>query len=260
MAVFHNNPHVDRVRTARFWSNPAAFLLYFLKPAKFYDSMYSTMLPSFFRNKNAKEIIANKFGVKLKDQNVQVFLTGKEEQWAKELLSSFKNPIIIHVTSRFSRNQEWLPERWEELIRSLPEYTFIQLGNPDEMALQHAVDLKGKTSFREALALLKHAKGFVGVVSSFSHATNAFGTPGVVLFGASAPQVWGQPNNINLSKDLRCAPCVDLLTGHACPYDRRCLKEIRVEEVRAALLSLVAEKAPGCGSGQPVVTYPDTLS
>lgn len=84
-------------------------------------------------------------------------------------------------------------------------------------------------------ALLKGASGFVGVTSSFSHATNAFGTPGVVLFGPSAPEVWGHANNVNLSRNLPCAPCIDVLHNAPCPYGAECMQTITVAQVQEAL-------------------------
>jgi hypothetical protein len=80
------------------------------------------------------------------------------------------------------------------------------------------VDLRGETSVRESVALLRHALAFVGVVSFLAHATNATGTPAVVLFGPSAPNVWAHPNQMVINKSLRCAPCIDTLAGHPCPY------------------------------------------
>jgi ADP-heptose:LPS heptosyltransferase len=108
------------------------------------------------------------------------------------------------------------------------------VGLPGEPHVPGAVDLRGKTSLREVFALLKAASGFVGVTSSFSHATNAFGTPGVVLFGPSAPEVWGHANNVNLSRNLPCAPCIDVLHNAPCPYGAECM-HIPVAQVQEAL-------------------------
>jgi len=108
---------------------------------------------------------------------------------------------------------------------------------PNEDKVEGAADLRGKTSFREALSILNSSLSFVGVVSSFSHATSAFGTPGVVLFGASSPEAWGHSNNINIYKDLECAPCMDILLGSPCPYGKPCMTTITVDEVRKALLT-----------------------
>jgi ADP-heptose:LPS heptosyltransferase len=131
----------------------------------------------------------------------------------------------------------------------MPDYTFIQLGLAKEPAVEGAVDFRGKTSFREAMALIEAALSFVGVVSSFAHATSAVNKPGVVLFGPSSPEVWGHSNNINIYKRKRCAPCVDQLQSSACPYNKVCMRDITVDEVHSALLTVM--KADGDDILQP---------
>jgi ADP-heptose:LPS heptosyltransferase len=242
--VFENNPYVDKVKRASFFANPVTYMQYYFKWAPFYDFFYGALHPGLFYDTSAKDLIAGLFDVELEDKNVQLFLTEAEEKKAQAYLAQYKNPIMVHTTSKCSKNQEWPVKYWEKLIQSMPDYTFIQLGLPVEYQLKNAVDARGKTTSREAFAYLKYAKGFVGVVSSLSHATNAFGTPGVVLFGASHPGVWGHPNNINLYKGVRCAPCIDLLAASECPYGAYCMSNITVEEVRAALLQQLQVNAP----------------
>jgi ADP-heptose:LPS heptosyltransferase len=83
--------------------------------------------------------------------------------------------------------------------------------------------------------LLRHVLAFVGVVSFLAHATNATGTPAVVLFGPSAPNVWAHRNQLVINKSVRCALCIDTLAGHPCPYGAPCLGDISVAEVGEAL-------------------------
>ncbi len=86
------------------------------------------------------------------------------------------------------------------------------------------------------MALVKYATAFVGIDSSVAHMTNAFDLPGVVVWGDTDPRHWGHSNNINLYKLLPCSPCYYMLGGIPCPYDHRCMTEITVDEVKAALL------------------------
>lgn len=235
--IFKNNPHVDNVNSTSFISNPVSFIRATMKWGKYYKDFYGGLIPTVFYKDNAKVLIAGLYGVELKDDKVQIFLTNQEEEAAKQLLSEYKNPVLLHITSKTSKNQEWEHDNWDKLITSMPEYTFIQLGVMAEAKVEKAVDLRGKISFRDTLALIKHARSFVGVNSSFSHATNAFNIPGVVIFGPAQPDIWGHPNNINIYKPLRCSPCLDLIFAAKCPYDKRCMSSISVEEVKEALLS-----------------------
>jgi ADP-heptose:LPS heptosyltransferase len=244
MEIYTNNPYVDRLKPATFYSNPIRYTLYFFKALKVNKIPYSDSVHILSLNykKHATEIIAEMLDVELIDKNVQVFLTKDEEDNAKKLLSEYQNPVSIHITSSCTKNQNWPLEYWEELVREIPEYTFIQLGLADEDRVSGAIDLRGKMPFRETLAVLKHSKSFVGVASSLSHATNAFDIPGVVLFGASLPEVWGHANNINLYRRLSCAPCIDVLGSSPCPYGRPCMTEITVSEVKAALISQMSKQ------------------
>jgi ADP-heptose:LPS heptosyltransferase len=249
MEIFINNPYIDRVKSTSFFANMIPYILFHLKKLRFGSIAYGQLLPSVGYNKNATEIIAEMLGVELEDKKVQVFLNRAEEHKALQLLSGYRNPIALHISSLTSKNQEWPLQNWEELVRQMPDYTFLQLGLAADDKVAGTVDLRSETSFREALAIIKYVNGFAGVCSAFSHATNAFGTPGVVLFGASTPTIWGHANNINLYKALPCAPCIDLILNHTCPYGKPCMKLITVEEVRTALLKQI-----GIKEKQPVIT------
>ncbi|RBL88148.1 glycosyltransferase family 9 protein [Chitinophaga flava] len=236
-SIFENNPHVDKVYTTSFWSNPISYIRVSMKWGKFYKDFYGGLIPTVFYNENAKMLIAGLYDVELQDDKVQVFLTQQEEEKARQLLSKYKNPVLLHITSKTSKNQEWKHSNWDELITSMPDCTFLQLGVMKEEKVEKAVDLRGLLSFRETLALIKYASSFVGVNSSFSHATNAFDIPGVVIFGPAQPDIWGHPNNINIYKPMRCSPCLDLIFAAKCPYDKACMDRISVTEVREALRS-----------------------
>jgi ADP-heptose:LPS heptosyltransferase len=195
---------------------------------------YSRLFPTVMCQP-ATRIIASILGLELVDPTLEVFLTEDEEADARTTMSQYNTPVAIHVTSTCSANQNWSLSRWEELVRRNPQYTFVQLGLKEEDSVSGTVDLRGRTNIRQSIALLKYAKGFVGVVSSMAHATNAVGTPAVVLFGPSAPEVWSHSNTRVITKRLRCSPCIDLLGKELCPYGAPCLSEIAVEDVELAL-------------------------
>lgn len=251
--VYANNPHADVVKPAAFWRSPLDFICYYLKWKKFYHTGYGDLIgygngrtPAKIMEavrKTAKGLIAEMLDVTLKDDQVQFFLTPAEDDKARLFMAQYRQPVAIHITSNTTANQNWEVERWEELIESLPQFTFIQIGLSTETPIRGAVDMRGKLAFRDSVALLKYASAFVGVVSSMAHATNAFGTPGVVFHGPSSPVIWGHPNNVNLDKGLSCAPCVDVLMHIPCPFGKKCMQQIAVAEVKEALLRQAAKKA-----------------
>lgn len=237
--VFKNNPFIDSLRAVSFVSAPISYFLYFFKLAKFTQPAYGVLAPGKFYKKKATEIIAEMLELGSVDNEIQVYLTNEEDQKGREILSEYKNPITIHITSNCSKNQNWPTTNWDALIRSMPEYTFIQLGGSNEEKIESAIDLRGKTTLRESFSIIKHSKSFVGVVSSLAHATNAFNLRGVILFGPSTPIIWGHTNNINLYKNYSCAPCIDVLLGVECPYGKPCMDKISVEEVKEAILKQI---------------------
>jgi ADP-heptose:LPS heptosyltransferase len=234
--VFLNNPYIDRLKKPGRLAKTEMSYLNRFKLVNFFNPDYGNLRPSLFYKMNATEIIAEMFGVTLQRKQVMVFLTREEEEIGRRLVSQYSKPVAIHVTARCSGNKHWPMSHWTELVRRNPQYTFLQLGGQGDELIPGAVDLRVKLPpLRAQFAVLKYVRAFVGVDSSFAHATNAFGTPGVVLFGPSSPLVWGHSNNRNLHLGLSCAPCLEILQGTPCPYGTPCMSGISVSEVEQAL-------------------------
>lgn len=243
--ILKNNPFIDELKPLNRIFYVRSFLSSLIRqPKKFITFNYGSLFPSLYYRIPATRIIGEMLGCTVTSSRLSVYLTNEEDQEALTYLARYRAPVIINITSRTSSNQHWPVELWESLIKRVPLNDFIQIGTESENLVKGAVDLRGKTSVRQALALVKHAHSFVGVVSGFSHATNAFGTPGVVLFGPSTPVIWGHTNNINIYKSLACAPCIDSLFKNECPYGTACMKSISVEEVAFALQEQLQRRQP----------------
>lgn len=241
IALLRRNPYIDRLWTVPFFFLLHRYILYYLR-LRGYRQMHYGQYASLFSGKKAADAMAANMGVSLADRSIEIYLTRREKEKAEKWLAAYKNPILIHGCAATSANKNWSRVNWEALIREMPEYTFIQLGLSREEKLTGAVDLRGRTSLRESIALIRSCLCFIGVDSSLSHATNAFDIAGVVLFGPSTPLVWGHANNINLYKAVRCSPCIDLLKGSRCPYGKECMLHISVQEVKQAVLYQVKKK------------------
>ena len=95
-------------------------------------------------------------------------------------------------------------------------------------------DLCGKTSLRELMALLKSCRVLLTNDTGPMHVAAALGTPVVVPFGSTSPELTGpglpgDPRHRLLKSDVPCSPCF----LRECPIDFRCMNGISVERVVA---------------------------
>jgi heptosyltransferase-2 len=92
-----------------------------------------------------------------------------------------------------------------------------------------ALDLTGKTTLRELAACFGVCRVLLTNDSGPMHVAAAVGTPVIVPFGSTAPELTGpgSPHAIVLKGDVSCAPCF----RRECPIDFRCMRSITVEQV-----------------------------
>jgi heptosyltransferase-2 len=98
------------------------------------------------------------------------------------------------------------------------------------------LNLAGKTSLRQLMALLKLCRVVLTNDSGPMHVAAALGTPVVVPFGSTSPELTapglpGDPRHQLLRSAAPCSPCF----RRACPIDFRCMTGISAERVVAAV-------------------------
>jgi heptosyltransferase-2 len=101
-------------------------------------------------------------------------------------------------------------------------------------------DLSSQTSLRELMALLKLCRVLLTNDTGPMHIAAALGTPVVVPFGSTSPELTGPslPGDSRhrlLKSDAPCSPCF----LRECPIDFRCMNGISVERVVEAVLQTV---------------------
>ena len=152
---------------------------------------------------------------------------------------------------------ELFAEAANELYRRL-DCEFLIFGGPGDVAMAeqlrvrlaaplahgHVTSLAGKTRLRELMSALKHCRVLITNDTGPMHVAAALGTPVVVPFGSTAPELTGpglpgDPRHRLLQAGAPCAPCF----LRKCPIDLRCLTDIPPERVVAAVMELLA--APG---------------
>lgn len=121
-----------------------------------------------------------------------------------------------------------------------PDDSFCEVFN--EIDSNRFLNLQGKTTLKESMSILAHAKVCIGNDSGMNHIAEAYGVPCVTLFGPTDPRFGFAPHgskSLYLSKEMFCKPCST--TGKKpCYRDRLyCMEEISVDEVFSASSDLL---------------------
>jgi hypothetical protein len=137
------------------------------------------------------------------------------------------------------RNKLWPPERFQIVTDALQtDFDLVQLGAVSDPALRGVIDLRGKTSVREAAAILSASHLFIGLATGLVHLARAVECRSVVIYGGREdPAKSGYSANENLSWSGPCAPC---WLRNDCNYDRVCMSEILPQHVVAAVERQIA--------------------
>lgn len=160
--------------------------------------------------------------------------------------------IVIAPSASF------LPKRWPvhyftELVRNLlqaTKYHVVVLAGPEdhfceafnEIKDERLHNLQGKTTLKESMNVLAHAKLCIGNDSGMNHIAEANGVPCLTIFGPTDPKFGFAPHGSKsryLSKELFCKPCST--TGKSpCYRDRHyCMEDISVAEVEKTALEIL---------------------
>lgn len=141
--------------------------------------------------------------------------------------------------------KEWGAERFAEVTQKLAsEFSLVQLGaSGDPLLPDVALDLRGKTTLREAAAVQAASQCFIGLEGFLTHLARAVDCPSVVIHGGRAPAgIFDYSANTNLYGRPTCSPC-GLRDG--CPYSLECMTAITAETVATAVREITSSgRAP----------------
>ena len=120
-------------------------------------------------------------------------------------------------------------------LRRLTGCACVVFGGPQDRpitekiaAATHALDLTGKTTLRELAACFRVCRAVLTNDTGPMHLASAVGTPVIVPFGSTAPELTGPGSPYAVLKgDVPCAPCF----RRECPIDHRCMCSITVDQV-----------------------------
>lgn len=158
-----------------------------------------------------------------------------------------KEKIKIVAFSPFSnwRTKTWF--WWKEFLETnkIKDFIFILLGQKEETGNfpRNVINLSGKTSLRDVVAIIKLSDIFLGVDNGLSHIASSFDKPSFVIFGPTIPEFGFFPLSKKFQvievSGLECKPC----SPHGpqvCPKGHfSCMKELTPEQVEFLFLKFV---------------------
>jgi len=173
---------------------------------------------------------------------------------AEDILDQYhvkKDDTLVGIApgATYGPAKMWFPERFasvaDKLINdfSARVMLFGSGGDSERTTLvqQHSknnlINMAGKTSLKEAIAMIARCNLFISNDSGLMHLAGALGIPLVAIFGSTNP-VTTSPvgeKSVVIHKDVSCSPCLK----KECPTDFRCMDLIGVDDVYDAAKKLV---------------------
>ena len=170
-------------------------------------------------------------------------------------LSKITQPIFgLNPGAEYGPAKRWPVEKFTAAAKEIQQRTncvWILFGGKNDQPLTALIEsgirnpqsairnLSGQTSLRELMALLKLCRVLLTNDTGPMHVAAALGTPVVVPFGSTSPELTGpglpgDPRHRLLKSEVPCSPCF----LRECPIDFRCMKDISAERVVEAVLQV----------------------
>lgn len=202
------------------------------------------------------KMLLKPLGIPISNTPPKLYLKEEEIQSAIQTLEKhgihLKQDIIIGINpgAAYGSAKCWPPDRFKRLTEKLLETSSVRIvyfGDPAGAPVvneicntmpDRVVNLAGKTTLRELLALIHCCSIFLTNDSGPMHIAAALGIPLIALFGSTSDVKTG-PYLIGkvIRKPVECSPCYK----RVCPIDFRCMKRIEVSEVYDQLNTLIQE-------------------
>jgi lipopolysaccharide heptosyltransferase II len=172
---------------------------------------------------------------------------------APTIVSTLRSPLIAVVIGSSWESKDWFPDEYCRLVKNILSSRnrhVVLLGNhsasanaftlSEKINSSGLINLVGKTSLLELVAVLKTAAAAVGPDSGPGHLAAAVGTPYVSLFGPTSPKRTAPYGSEHLVVQGRasCAPCYK----KQCPgLGKLCMRLLSVEAVEQKLSEALAK-------------------
>lgn len=203
------------------------------------------------------KMLLESIGIPVSKTPPRLYITPQEKQRAKEYLHSYQiqpSDLIIGINpgAAYGSAKCWLPKRFKQLSQRLLDYSNLKIiffgdksGAPlvqdicASLPSERVINLAGKTSLRELMALIQTCSIFLTNDSGPMHIASALGIPLIALFGSTSDIATSPYNGGRIiHKHVLCSPCY----RRECPIDFRCMTRIEVDEVYHEIQTLLYSK------------------
>jgi heptosyltransferase-2 len=173
---------------------------------------------------------------------------------AQPTLGSTRIWCGLHPGAEYGPAKRWPSERFIAAANEVTRRTgcyWLVFGGPADSSLPQqiatrvpsAMNLCGRTTLRELMVALSLCRVLFTNDTGPMHVAAALGTPVVVPFGSTSPELTGpglagDARHHLLKSDAPCAPCF----RRVCPIDFRCMTSITVERVVEAVLEAMVAR------------------
>jgi len=218
----------------------------FKRDMKGFFTNFSTYNPDKHEVEQYLDVFGLIKGFRPNGYNSEIFLTDNEINSASELIPEGK---IIALAAGGGKNAKMATyqKRWpyfrelSKMILDQTDYKIAYIGTEDDRRSSmppydkngRVLDFYGRTSIREAAAILKHCDMLVSSDNGIMHMGNAVNIPVIGIFGPTDPKNY-MPINHPLSSAMAawkdCVPCMTL-DGRITCQAQDCLKTISPQAV-----------------------------
>jgi heptosyltransferase II len=187
-------------------------------------------------------------------QAEQALLTDLRRQRNDLVVGKPLTLLALNPGAQYGPAKRWPPESFAAVARAVSakagNCVWLAVGGAGDtdlcaeiarLAGGGVINLAGKTSLRELMALLKLCRVLLTNDSGPMHVAVALGTPVVVPFGSTSPELTGpgmpgDPRQHLLQAGVPCSPCF----RRNCPIDLRCMTGISPDRVTEAVLQALS--------------------
>ncbi len=191
--------------------------------------------------------ILQKIGVHSRDTAMYMPITDNDREFAARFWEEnglIGEKVVVFLPATTWVNKHWVSESWSkvaDMIGDLYGAKSVILGSKADVKLAESimsgarhkpVIAAGRTTLKQAGALMERSTAVVGVDTGLLHMAVALDRPSVGLFGASVWRCFLKKDNfVWLSKDFSCSPCL----RHPTCKNVDCMAAITPEDVETAV-------------------------